>query len=114
MADSRSGVDPSVEKHRDDEGSRCAILIMKTEHGPWGIRIDSEGTIICRERPDYYPSRMTECGAVLIGVIRRADTRYEIIDAESTWRGLRSVMDRWYGRISESKLPSSISSREQP
>ena len=55
-----------------DEPTRCVVLILKTEHGAWGIRVDSANTIMSRESPEYHPPRMDANGPVLIGTVRRA------------------------------------------
>jgi len=90
------------------------VLILKTEHGAWGIRIDSANTIMSREPPERHPPRMHATGLVLIGIIRHAGTCYAIVDAEATWRGLRSAVGRW-SVVNCEPNPSALSpSGEEP
>jgi chemotaxis signal transduction protein len=97
-----------------DERTRCVVLILKTEHGAWGIRVDSENTIMSQESPEYHAPQMYANGPVLIGIIRLAETCYGILDAEATWRGLRSAVGRWSALISESNPSSPLPSGEEP
>ena len=96
-----------------DEPTRCVVLVLKTEHGAWGILVDSETTIMSWEFPEFHPPRTIACGPVLIGVVRFAGTCYEIVDAEATWRGLRSEVGRWSEVISESNHSSPQPSGEE-
>jgi hypothetical protein len=89
-------------------------LILRTEHGAWGIRVDSEHTIMSRESAEYHSPRMYANGPVLIGIVRLAGTCYGILDAEATWRGIRSAVGRWSGLISESNPSSPLPSGEEP
>jgi chemotaxis signal transduction protein len=106
--------DPAGEKAGTHDQSRSLVLILKTEHGAWGIRVDSESTTISRESPEYHSPRMLASGAALIGIVQLAGTCYEIIDAEATWRGLRSVVSRWTGLKSESNPSSPLPSESEP
>jgi chemotaxis signal transduction protein len=78
-----------------DESTRFVLLILKTKHGAWGLRVDSEHTIMSRERPQYHAPQIDADGAMRIGTVRRAGVCYGILDAEATWRGLRSAFARW-------------------
>jgi chemotaxis signal transduction protein len=83
---------------------RCVVLILKTEHGTWGIRVDSGNTTLSRESPEHHAPRTYANGPVLIGVVRIPAGCYEILDTEATWRGLRSAIAQWCGLISEANL----------
>jgi hypothetical protein len=85
-------------------------LILRTKHGACGIRVDAESTIMSRESPDYQPPRLEANGPVLIGVVRHAGISHGILDAEATWRRLRSAVARWCGVMSESNPSTSPSS----
>jgi chemotaxis signal transduction protein len=104
----------SKEKTGLGDASRYVVLMMKSEHGAWGIRVDSQSTLMSREIPEYHAPEMCAHGPVLIGNVRRAETCYRILDAEATWRGLRSVLVRWSGLISEFSDSSSRHSTEHP
>jgi chemotaxis signal transduction protein len=97
----------------DDGRARCVLLIFKTEHGAWGIRINSENTIISRESPDWHSPRTHANGPVLVGIVHLAGTDYQILDAEATWRALRSEVGRWTRFVSESK-PLSLRPGHEP
>jgi hypothetical protein len=88
------------------------VLILKTEHGAWGLRVKSGNPIMSRESPDYHPTRMNAHGDVLIGTVERAGIYYGILDAEATWRGLRAAVARWSGLISESNSSCPVPSGE--
>ncbi|HKI17862.1 MAG TPA: hypothetical protein VKA15_08270 [Isosphaeraceae bacterium] len=115
-ADRESGVDSgpaagtvtSAAKDGGEEKTRCVVLILRTEHDAWGLRIDHLGTSISRECPDFHPPRLDEHGSTLIGVLLREETRYSILDAEATWCGLRSAVARWYGLINEPSFYSAL------
>jgi purine-binding chemotaxis protein CheW len=119
-ADLGNGTDPRVElktsgaKPGVADESRCVVLILRSANGPWGIRIASEGTIISRERPEFHPPRSDPSQVGLSGVIGRAETQYAIIDTETTWRSLRSAVDRSYRGLDESTRPTPVSSGAEP
>jgi chemotaxis signal transduction protein len=97
-----------------EDRTGCVVLILKTEHGAWGLRVDSANTIMSRESPEFDAPQMNASGAVLVGSVCRAGTCYGIIDAEATWRGLRSSVGRWLALTGEI-LPSSLMpSGEEP
>jgi chemotaxis signal transduction protein len=106
-----------IDAARDMIGSTerkgCVVLILKTEHGAWGIRVGAGNTIMSRESSECHSPRMYAHGPVLIGIIRLEGICYEIIDAEATWRGLRSAVVRWSGFISELNPSSPLPSGEE-
>ncbi len=108
-----SGVEPAGDKASRDDRSACVVLILKTEQGAWGIQIESRNTVMSEESPESHAPRMSASGPVLIGVVRLAGTCYEILDAEETWRGLRSVITRWAGLINEAYPCSSLLSGDE-
>jgi chemotaxis signal transduction protein len=108
-----AATDPVLEKPGIGDRPRCVVLILRTEQGVWGIRVDSENTMMSRESPEYHSPRDYASGPVLIGIIRLEGTCYRILDAEATWHGLRSALGQWSGLISESKSPSPPPSGEE-
>jgi hypothetical protein len=120
-ADRQSGVDSrsaagtvtSAAKDGGEEKTRCVVLILRTEHDAWGLRIDHLGTFISRECPDFHSPRLDEHGSTLIGVLLREGTRYSILDAEATWCGLRSTVAQWYGLINEPSFYSAFPAGEK-
>jgi chemotaxis signal transduction protein len=77
--------------------SRAVVLILRGEHGTWGIRIDRGGTVVAEGTLD---ERVTipegAAGAVVIGSITRGGTSHAVIDAEATWRNVRDAIELWY------------------
>jgi chemotaxis signal transduction protein len=92
----------------------CVVLILKSEHGAWGLRVDSESTIISQESPRYHAPRMNANGPVVVGTVERAGTCHEILDVEATWSALRYSIGRWSGLISDSNPSSPLRSQENP
>jgi chemotaxis signal transduction protein len=112
--DQAIAIDPAGEQVGIDERSRCVVLILKTEHGAWGIRVDSENTIMSRESPEYHSPRIYAHGPVLIGTVRLAAACYRILDTEATWRGLRSAIGQWCKLGSESNTSCPLPTGEEP
>jgi hypothetical protein len=102
--DPPAGADPPGERHGLDDRARCILLILKTEHGAWGIRSDSAWTIMSRECPEYHPPRTDGMGPVLVGTILHGGACHGVLDTEATWHGLRSDISRWYGLIGEPEV----------
>jgi len=86
--------------------ARDAVLILQTDHGLWGVLIDREGTVITTERPVACEPRMLHDGVVTVGMIHHGKDDYAVLDAESTWRGLREGVTNWFERINESAPPA--------
>jgi hypothetical protein len=82
---------------------RSSVLIMKTEHGAWGIPVEPERTFMSQDSPEYLPGRMDSDGPAVIGSVQRAGTCYGLLDAEVTWRDLRSRIVGWFGLLSEAE-----------
>jgi purine-binding chemotaxis protein CheW len=76
---------------------RHVVLILRSEHGSWGIQVD-RGVAIAAQGP------MDETGAyptgpdvaVVIGTILRGEIVHAVIDAEATWRNVREAIEGWY------------------
>lgn len=96
-----TAANPDGEGAGGRERTGCVVLILKTEHGAWGLRVDAETTVMSRESPEYHAPRISASGAVLIGTVERDGGFHGILDAEATWRGLRSAVARRHGRIIE-------------
>jgi chemotaxis signal transduction protein len=109
-----AATDTTLEKPGICDPKRCVVLILRTEQGAWGIRVDAEHTIMSQESPEYHSPRIYESGSVVIGNVRLEGTCYRILDAEATWRGLRAAVGRWSGLISESHSPPPLRSGEEP
>jgi chemotaxis signal transduction protein len=93
---------PTPEKRISGKGSRKAVLILQTDEGIWGIHIDRNGTVITPVRPSRHEPRSGEDGIVTVGLIPHGEADHALLDAGSTWRGLRELVVNWYARINES------------
>ena len=66
------------------------VLILRSDHGHWGIKID-RGVVVVTDVPlnedDAMPAGPE--GAVVIGSITRSGASHWAIDAEATWRNAR-------------------------
>jgi chemotaxis signal transduction protein len=117
LVDDAGGADGSGSEARpvvqNDRLARCVVLILKTEQGAWGVGVESAKTVMSREVPEWHSPRISATGLVLTGTIRRGETRYEIVDGEATWLGLRSAISRWSGFMNESSPSSPPPSGEE-
>ena len=103
----RSEASP-VDSRTKGKAPREAVLILQTENGLWGVLIDREGTVITSERPNACEPRMLHDGIVTVGTIHHGKEDHAVLDAESTWRGLREVVTNWFERINESVPPARL------
>ncbi len=98
----RSRSDPATAEKCMANGSLDTVLIMETEEGLWGVKIDRDGTVITSARLSRHEPKDGEDGVVTVGYIRHGETDHALVDARATWRGLRDMVVRWYARINES------------
>jgi chemotaxis signal transduction protein len=112
--DPAAPTDTIWEKPGVDERAGCVVLVLKTEHGAWGICVEPENTVVRQESPEYVAPRMDATGPAVIGSVALAGTRFGILDAGATWRGLRSFVARWSGLLRESDPLSSLPSPAEP
>jgi chemotaxis signal transduction protein len=76
---------------------RLVVLILRGEHGSWGLRIDREGTSLAEARcsaPAPGPRAPDE--AVVMGALTHGGATHRVIDADATWRDLRDEIETWY------------------
>ncbi len=78
------------------------VLIVQTSQGIWGILIDREGTSITTDRPSRHEPKDETDGIVIEGRIDHQGNVHALLDAESTWRGLRALVVNWYAHFNES------------
>jgi purine-binding chemotaxis protein CheW len=84
--------DPSAEPE-----PRTIVLILHSEHGAWGIRIDREGTAVAEgvlEGLDDDP--LDAQGPAIIGTLHRGELAHDVIDPAQTWRNARECVEAWY------------------
>jgi hypothetical protein len=74
-------------------------MLLRGEHGLWGLQIDRGGTVVVDGPLDDGPPAPAEVGeAVVLGTITRGGTTAAVIDPEATWRTVRDAIERWYRR----------------
>jgi chemotaxis signal transduction protein len=102
------GGDPSrmvpltPEQGNSGKGSKEIVLIVQAGQGMWGILIDREGTSISTQRPSRHEPKNEADGVVTEGRIDHQGVSHALLDAESTWRGLRALVVNWYSHFNES------------
>jgi purine-binding chemotaxis protein CheW len=77
---------------------RPLVLVLRSEPGIWGLRIDRGGTTVA-EAPleDASEPRLAEpSGPILRGTVLSEGTPHAVLDSESTWCSLRDALQRWY------------------
>ena len=90
-----------TEGQDEDSGgtdTRLVVLILRTEGGVWGIRVDRDTTVGVEESfVDPGGPLSAEGGPEGPGTIVRGGTTFAVIDPESAWREVRATIERWYG-----------------
>lgn len=81
-------------------GTVNAVLVLRAEHGLWGIGINREGITVMEGSPDSIePSARGSNIAGAAGTIRRGDLPHTIIHPERAWATLRTSIEGWYARL---------------
>jgi len=93
---------PTAEQRNSGKAAREVVLIVQTSQGIWGILIGREGTSITTQRPSRHEPKDEGDGVVTEGRINHQGVVYSLLDAESTWRGLRALVVNWYALFNES------------
>lgn len=112
--DLRDEPDPPGERTTAGERRRSLVLILRGEQGAWGVRLESEKTVMSCEPAEHHPPRVDQDGPVVVGAVELDGSTYGILDPEATWRGLRAAVSRWSGWISETYPCSPLASEEEP
>lgn len=81
---------PMIDQRNAGKSTKEIVLIMQTSQGLWGILIDREGTFLTTQRPSRHEPRDEGDGIVSEGRIDHGGKTYALLEAESTWRGLRT------------------------
>lgn len=91
---------PGAELHAgSDTDRRNIVLILHSEHGAWGIRIDREGTVVAEGVLDPAAGAQAgPTGPAIAGTLRRGDQSHAVIDPARTWRNVRENVEAWYRR----------------
>src|SRR4051794_7843998 len=78
--------------------ARLVVLILRTEGGVWGIRVDRGTTVGVEETlndPGGPPS--TEDGPGGPRTVVRGGTTFAVVDPEPAWREVRATIEAWFG-----------------
>jgi purine-binding chemotaxis protein CheW len=82
---------------RNTADARPVVLILRSEHGSWGVQVDRGVTIVAQGPMDETGSLSAgPDGAVVIGTIMRGEVIHSVIDTEATWRAVREAVEGWY------------------
>jgi len=100
--DSCRAAPPTSDRRSSAKGTREVVLIMQTSQGMWGVLIDRDGTTITVQRPSRHEPRDDGDGVVTAGQIDHGGVSHALLDAELTWRGLRSLVVNWFALFNES------------
>ena len=101
-------VPEALESRPSGKAGRESVVILQTDQGVWGLKIDRGGTIITAARPSRHDPIEGADGTVTVGVIRHGGTDHALLDAAATWRGLRDLVVNWYVQIRESAATAAV------
>ena len=76
--------------------SKVLVLILRSAHGTWAVRINAEGTVVAEEPLEESAPAGDSAGLAFLGTVRRGDAGYAVIDPETTWRNVRQSVENWY------------------
>jgi hypothetical protein len=82
------------------------VLILRTAHGAWGVRIDKEGTIVAEAALDDAEASPDAGPPAILGSIRREGTVYAVVDPELAWRDVRADIEEHYSSFTRSPDPT--------
>ncbi len=79
-------------------GSRPLVLVLRSEPGIWGLRIDRGGTTVVAAplEAGSGPALADPEGPILNGTVLSEGTTHAVLDSEATWSHLRDALQRWY------------------
>ena len=90
-----------AEGRDEDSGgpdTRRVVLILRTEGGVWGVRVDRGTTVGVEETlVDHDGPRPAEDGLEGPRAIVRGGTTFAVVDPESAWQEVRATIEGWYG-----------------
>jgi chemotaxis signal transduction protein len=78
--------------------SRPMVLVLRSEPGIWGLRIDRDGTTVAAAPLDAgsETDRVVPGGPVLKGTVVSEGTNHAVLDSEATWSHLRDALQGWF------------------
>ncbi|AGA27692.1 chemotaxis protein CheW [Singulisphaera acidiphila] len=85
-----SGVEPETS---------VVVLVLRSDQGMWGIRIDREGTAVSDGVLNASAQgEPASGGAEVVGSVQRGDLAHAVINPDRTWRNVRALVEAWYQR----------------
>jgi purine-binding chemotaxis protein CheW len=94
------------EERPDESVRRINVLILRTAHGSWGVRVDQEGTVVAEAALDDSDAGPDARPAAILGSIRREGTTYTVVDPELAWRDVRTDIEAHYTSFTRSLDPT--------
>ncbi|GAC1473039.1 MAG: hypothetical protein NVSMB9_21010 [Isosphaeraceae bacterium] len=92
-----------------EPASRSLVLILRTLHGTWGIRIDAEGTAVVKEERREFATTSDDSVTALQGTVQKGDVLHAVIDAETTWKHMKQSVEK-----QNQELQGATSTRSHP
>ncbi len=75
------------------------VLVLRSDQGMWGIRIDREGTAVSDGVLNASAQgEPASGGAEVVGSVQRGDLAHAVINPDRTWRNVRALVEAWYQR----------------
>lgn len=93
---------PSPAAPNEHSDQNPILLVLRSEHGLWGIEVDRAGLMIVdnsRLLEGLAPADSTAGLLAVRGQIDHAGLLHELIDAGLTWSNIRVEVERWYVAI---------------
>jgi chemotaxis signal transduction protein len=86
-------MDPPEADDRRAAGEHDLVLVLRIDHGSWGLLIDAEGIVVHQDgpAPESGPAEGVDPGRIV-----RDGKVYEVLDPAHTWHDLRMTVDAWY------------------
>jgi purine-binding chemotaxis protein CheW len=82
-----------------DPETPVVVLVLRSDQGMWGVRIDREGTAVSDGvLSASFQGEPTSGGAEVVGSVQRGDLAHAVIDPDRTWRNVRASVEAWYQR----------------
>lgn len=87
----------------EEKGPAPAVLVLRSDHGLWGLAIDRGGVAVGEAPPGWQPGTPSVSGFLsIVGEIDRGGKSHALLDPEASWQTLRTTIEHWYGEVSRS------------
>jgi purine-binding chemotaxis protein CheW len=92
----------------DEEVEKPTILLVRSEQGCWGLRVNRSGLDVI-EGP--VPPSPDGTGSGIVNALVHQDRSHAVLDAETMWLDLRNEIELWYAQVRNSAGSSEADSR---